>query len=184
MAVIDTDFLNHLGELNNHDNAFDLIVRFFNALNYKVFMHPLVYKHEKKPGKNPLVERLFDEGIITVSDFLDVVVNNPVEKKQYEFVVRQVYSYFSGSDFPEIDLFTQWKKNADFGEVHSAAMCILLDCDYLLSDDNKVIRHIGGITKRVAQKFINVYDRKHCCDIVKETGLMNRMELRILRHKA
>jgi hypothetical protein len=184
IAVIDTDFLNHLSELNNHDNAFDLIVRFFDALNYKVLIHPLVHKHEKKPGANPLVKRLFAEGIVTVSDFLDAVVNDSIEKKQYEFVVRQVYRYFTGSDFPNIDLFTQWKKNDDFGEVHSAAMCVTLGCDYLLSDDKKVIRHIGGITKRVAQKFIHVYDRKQCCDIVKESGLMNHKELKLLKHKA
>ena len=71
----------------------------------------------------------------------------------------------------------------DLGEVYSAAMCVVLECDYLLSDDNKAIRHIGSITKRVAQRFINVYNRQQCCDLVKETGLMRRKELRLLGHK-
>jgi len=63
-------------------------------------------------------------------------------------------------------------------------MCVVLECDYLLSDDNKAIRHIGSITKRVAQRFINVYNRQQCCDLVKETGLMKRKELRLLGHEA
>jgi len=184
MAVIDNDFLDHLGDLNNHDDAFDLIVKFFDALDYKVFIHPHVYKYEKKPGKNPLVERLFDEGVITVSDLFDVLACKPIEKTRYELVVKQVYKNFTGREFPKIDLFDKWQTGDDLGEVHSAAMCVILECDYLLSDDNKAVRYLGDITKKVAQKFIHVYNRQQCCDLVKKTGLMNRKELRLLGHTA
>ena len=182
MAVIDTDFLNHLGELDNHDNAFDLIVRFFDALNYKVLIHPLVYKHEKKPGTNPLVERLFDEGIITVSEFFTALEKKPIYKDHYDLVTRQIYKEFTGKEFPVIDIFTEWKKEEDFGEVHSAAMCVILDYDYLLSDDNETVKHMGNTTKRITQKYINVYNRQQCCDFVRATGLMTRNELRPLAH--
>lgn len=183
MAVIDNDFLDHLGELRNHDDAFDLIVKFFDALDYKVYIHPLVYKFEKKPGNNPLIERLFNEDVIIVSDFFDVLETKPTDKSRYELIVKQVYREFTGKTFPVNDLYNEWKRHDDLGEVYSAAMCVVLECDYLLSDDNKAIKYIGNITKRVAQKFINVYSRQQCCDLLKADGLMSRKELKLIGHK-
>ena len=47
LAAIDNDFLSHLMNIKDHEDVYELIVRFFSALDLKVIMHPLLRLHEK-----------------------------------------------------------------------------------------------------------------------------------------
>ena len=184
-AVIDNDFLSHLGDLNNHSNAFDIILKFFTELDYKVFMHPFVYKYEMHPDlNNPLVMKLFEEGVITVPDLSEVLNGKSGGKTYYELIVKKIYKEFTGKAFPSIKVCDEWKSRVSLGEAHSAAMCVFMDCNYLLSDDNDAVRYLGKVTKRATQKFIHVYNRQDCCDFLRKSGKMSRKELKLIGHKA
>jgi len=183
IAVIDNDFLNHLTELKNREDAFELINQFFTALDYRVVMHPLVYLHEKNPNPNPIMERLFQDGVISVMELSEIWAGKPGGQSYYETMVKQIYNTFTGKSYPCKSVCTEWKKQNSLGEVHSASMCIFIDCEYLLSDDNHAVQYLGDATKRATQKSILVYNRQQCCDSLKTIGALNHRALNAISHK-
>ena len=72
-AAIDNDFLNHLVDMKDMGDAYDLILRFFHGLDFTVVMHPLIRKNEKNPNNNTLEDKLFSEGVITVPELSDAL---------------------------------------------------------------------------------------------------------------
>ncbi|MCL2627855.1 MAG: hypothetical protein FWD44_04060 [Oscillospiraceae bacterium] len=183
MAVIDNDFLNHLVELNNRKDAFELIETFFGALEYKVVMHPLVFKYEKSPISNNLMEKLFNEQLICVPELSEIWTNLPTGQIYYNAMVKQIYYEFTGNPYPCSDVCGDWKKQESLGEIHSAAMCASLNYDVFLSDDNAAVRYLSKAVETAAQKTLIVYNRQQCCDILKEAGLLNHKILNIISHK-
>ena len=182
-AVIDNDFLNNLIDLRNHNDAYDIIVQFFAALDYKIVMHPLVFKHEKNPIYYPLMDRLFNEKVITVPELSELWSNISGGKTFYELMVKKVYSEFTGKQYPCHDVCGDWKKQDSLGEVHSVVMCIYMDCECFLSDDGEAVKYLGNATESATQKAVLIYDRQKCCDILKASGALNHNVLNIIGHK-
>ena len=182
-AAIDSDFLSHLVDINDTGDAYDLIVRFFGELDFTVVMHPLVRKYEINPNKSTLEDKLFSEGVITVPELADIWSNKPGGKRFYEIMVKEMYTRFTGQQYPCTDVCSEWKKQDDLGEIHTAAMCVFMGYGYLLSDDKSVVKKLGGVISRVTQASVQILNRDLCCDILKSRGLMKSNERNRLCHK-
>jgi len=139
--------------------------------------------NEQNPNSNPICERLFDEGIIQTPEMSDVWKNIPDGQVYYEMLVKSIYRGFTGDEYPYKSVLSGWKKQDDFGEVHSAAMYLCMNCDYLLSDDMNVVRHLSSTALRAVQKHINVLNRDKCYEKLVGKGLISRKILNALCHK-
>ncbi|MCL2046331.1 MAG: hypothetical protein FWG88_08095 [Oscillospiraceae bacterium] len=181
-VAIDTDFLNHLIDIKNHSNVYELIVRFFKELDFIIYMHPLVFMHEKSPISNIIFDKLFDENIILVPDMNDILSAKTGGKLMYENMVTQIYSAFVGKQYPDEDVFNTWRRGMNLGEVHTAALCVFFDFEYLLSDDNDVVKHLSDIIKRETQATVNILNREMCGEIIKDSDSFSRRERRLLTH--
>jgi len=182
-AAIDTDFLNHLAGIRDIDDVYALIVRFFCAMDVKVIMHPLVYKHEKSPTSNPIIDKLFTEGIITVPTMQDILEAKPGGRLMYEGMVTQVYGDYTGKKYPLSDVCSGWQKGCSLGEVHSVVMCVFLDCEYLFSDDMDAVRHLCKIMKMQTQTSVDVLNRKMCGEKIKGSDIITGKERRLLSYE-
>ena len=61
-------------------------------------------------------------------------------------------------------------------------MCVFMGCDYFLSDDKTVVRHMGKMIRNQTQTPVEVLDRKMCIDKIKDSEIISRDERRALGH--
>ena len=182
-AAIDTDFLTHLAGIRNIDDVYALIVRFFIAMDVEVIMHPLVYEHEKSPTANPIIDKLFAEGIILVPALQDILDAKPGGRLMYEGMVMQMYGDYTGKKYPLSDVCSGWQKGCSLGEVHSAVMCVFLGCEYLFSDDMGAVRHMSRIIKVQTQTSVETLSRKMCGEMIKGSDIISGKERRLLSYE-
>ena len=182
-AAIDTDYLSHLTAIRDYNDVFELIVRFFTALDVEVLMHPLVGEFEKSPTPNPVLDKLFSEGIITLPAMTDILCAKPGGKLLYEGMVSQIYGDFTGIRYPLGNMYSNWPKRQSFGEVHTATMCVLLDCKYLFSDDTGAVRHLSRIIKSQTQATVEILNRKMSVERLVDSALISRKERRLISYE-
>ena len=179
-AAIDTDYLSHLTAIRDYNDVFELIVRFFAELDVEVLMHPLVDEFEKSPTPNLVLDKLLSEGIITLPTMTDILRAKPGGNLLYEGMVAQIYGDFTGKRYPMSNMYSNWPRGQSLGEVHTAAMCVLLDCKYLFSDDTDAVRFLSRIIKSQTQATVEILNRKMSVERLIGSALISRRERRLI----
>ena len=186
-VAIDTYFLDHLVTIQRHENIYDLICRFFQALGVSPNMHPLVYEKEIAFKQNAVSKKLFDNNLVCVPTFQEIWQGNAGGKRYYELMVAQIYNDFMGTAYPCADICADWKAQMSLGEVHTVVMCAFLLWDCFLSDDGDAQKNLSGILNNRMTHPINIYSRGNRCDSLKgkvpedRCGLTSK-ELKLLGH--
>lgn len=137
-ACVDTDFLVHVSETKC--TAKDILA--YLAIAFQKFertgiVHPLVYENEM-PKDHVIVAEIFKADIIQIVQWADIFDGDDREarKQYYEYLVPQIFRKLTGLDFPVRDIFNDWKRQCNLGEVHSISLCLICGCDLFLSDDS------------------------------------------------
>jgi hypothetical protein len=190
MCVIDTDFLQRLSEIHGSTDPFDLICRFFNALDVKPYLHGLVYQHEVAHATNPLIQRLLNNHIVEQVDIQTVLSTLPGGEQHYQMMVKDLYRSFTGQPYPTLDVLTNWKAGCSIGEVHTASLCAFLDNEndniWFLSEDLQVFRILGNLTLYPPFTPVVVMNRSMCCDHIRLNPNplypIHRKELKYIAH--
>ena len=184
---IDYDFLNHLVEIKNHKDPYNLILLFFKALEVAPEMHPLVHEREARPYMGKLALCLFDSGIISVPELSAIWRSQPGGQRYYEIMVRKVYKDFMGEEYPCPRVCIDWKTQSSLGEVHTVVMCAFLKQDCFLSDDKRAARDLGKIVRKILMEPVNILNRVDCCNYLKQEKRgqhnLTGVELNQLGHK-
>lgn len=186
-VAIDTDFLDHLVTIQRHEDVYDLICRFFQALGVAPNMHPLVFENEIAVKDNQISKKLFENHIVCVPTFQEICQGIAGGKRYYEQMLAQIYYDFMGTDYPCADICTDWKAQKSLGEVHTVVMCAFLLWDCFLSDDGVAQKNLSGILYNRMTHPINIYSRGNRCDSLKgkvpvdRCGLTSK-ELKLLGH--
>lgn len=186
-VAIDNDFLGHLTKIKRHPNVYDLICRFFQALDVSVWMHPLVYDNEAKDCLNETGKKLFAANVVRPQIFSDVWGRKPGGQQYYEMMVQQIYQDFMGVPYPCANVCSDWRRGKSLGEVHTVVMCAFLSWNCFLSDDGDTGKELGGILQERMTHPINIYNRKNRCDHLKGKEAKERCgltssELNVLGH--
>lgn len=191
-AVIDNDFIEHLLQTDwpDEDGGIASLVKdFFQDLQLKPIMHELVYEYELMDVSTPQEIKdtagdFFDTGVVVKKDIC-AFLPDCTAKRYYEKVFREIYHDFKG-DVPIGDILGEWKRKCSLGEVHSTTMCVILECDVFLSDDDDSCK----LQRIVKEKFsfdIQVQNRRAACDAIRKRGektLLNKKKRRALAHLA
>ena len=184
-AVIDTDFVIKLSEINRPLTDVHIIVKaVFTALALEVLMHPLVYEHEVLSG-NKKVKSFFENAIIGNPSLKDILQDDPVREAYYEYVMPELYKALNGYEIAlsgKTTVYTYWKSGESLGEIHSLTMCLLCGCGIFLSDDNdsKILQEI---IRQKSLGSIQVYNRQEALHSCEEGNLnLSRSDKRAFSH--
>lgn len=176
-VAIDNDFLSHLLEIKKHPDLPGLISSFFEALSVFPVMHPLVFEREAKVFPNKTRDVLFDRGIISSENLIDILKAQNGGEQYYSMMVRDIYRQFKGKDFPCNNPMTDWVAGQSLGEVHTVVMCAFLLYDCFLSDDGDAACKLQGIVNRRLNWKINIYSRRDRCELLRTKDKANRRGL-------
>ena len=169
-AAVDTDFLLHLVTTDGlGDDRCEIIAELFEKMLVEPIMHGLVHDYElQKPAQRPtapdaaLALELFAAEVVAVKPLEDIVGEDPDARDYYKLVFSELYQDVKKKAPPIDDILTEWTYHESLGEVHSAVMCVFLDCGLFLSDDNDS----RTLKTSVLTKFnfnVTVYDREAAC---------------------
>jgi len=179
-VAVDTDFILHLAEMKNCD-PISLARRFFEALRFSPVLNETLFVHELEP-LSATVQLFFEQEIIHVLYFIGDLTN---EKRVYfERVVRDIYYRLKGDQYPLSSVFSGWEKKSSFGEIHSVAMCILMQLHIFLSDDkdSKIIERIVR-NSMGRNSSVTVLTRADAVGIIPEDSSLSRAEKRKIGHQ-
>jgi len=180
VVAIDTDFLLHLTEMKDCDQV-ELSCRFFDALNFSPVISEFLHANELEP-LSKIVELFLKSKVLQVHYFVSGL--NPGEKIYYENLVKDFYFRLNGVEYPFSTVFSEWRRGCNFGEVHSVAMCMLLQISVFLSDDSDS-KKIGIIVEDCAGENhrIKVLTRADAVAILTKDGRINRADRQKLTHR-
>ena len=185
-AVVDTDFLNHIAEINrSKEDIVRIVNTIFVAISYSAVIHPLVYEHEIIKGIEKL-DILFTQEVIKRPTFEDVFLGDRGKQDYYAYLVPELYKKLTGEilDTGKQDVFTYWKRGMSLGEIHSVTMCLICECSVFLSDDSDS-KKLKQIVEESVSGHINLYCRKELISAFDEQlrQVLTKDERRAFKHK-
>ena len=185
-ALIDTDFMQHLAAIRQHQDVPGLIDRFFKALDVKPYMHPLIYQRELSIMTNAVIRDVFGRSIVTTPS-LESVLDTPAKKILYDMMVRDLYRIHNRAKFPLNDTFRDWQAGLSLGEIHSATLCAFLNSSsgeiWFLSDDGGAYTTITAYSSSSPYRPIRVLSRHSCCEYLRGHGQNNLQDDQKLTRK-
>lgn len=130
-VIIDTDFLNHIVRTPNGETVMKKIIDYFD---YKLLMHPFVYKREIKNIHSD-TER-FVKNYVKVLKYSDFIKSEEDDYMyNFDFVILFKEMNSREISFGNQNYRTYHKSNENLGEIHSVLLSRALNIPVLLSDD-------------------------------------------------
>lgn len=166
-AVVDSDFVQKIGEIRNRD-PYELFCKLMDELNCIPVVHPYVMEHELFSCE--LAKKLLDTGVlrpIKYDEFLPIV-----RKRQYESAFQDLYHVLTMNEYgleqePDEDIFTR-HAGKSYGEIHSVLMASQMQIPIFYSNDHSgktLCRRFRNLAAKNIQEICQELEQREHCSI-------------------